>query len=33
MVKPSCIFDAESIVDVNLVKKSGINLWRLGDGS
>ena len=33
MVKPSWIFDARSIVNIDLVKKSGINLWRLGDGS
>ena len=33
MVKPAWIFDARSIINVDLVKKSGINLWCLGDGS
>ncbi len=33
MVKPSWVFDARSIVDAEEVKKAGINLWRLGDGS
>ena len=33
IVKPSWVFDARSIVNVDLVKKSGMNLWRLGDGS
>ena len=33
MVKPAWVFDARSIVNVDLVKKSGINLWSLGDGS
>ena len=33
MARPSWIFDSRSIVDVDLVKKSGINLWSLGDGS
>ena len=32
MVKPAWVFDARSIVNVDLVKKAGINLWRLGDG-
>ena len=33
MARPSWLFDSRSIVDVDLVKKSGINLWSLGDGS
>ena len=33
MVKPAWVFDARSIVNVDLIKKAGINLWRLGDGS
>ena len=33
MVKPSWVFDSRSIVNAEEVKKSGINLWRLGDGS
>ena len=33
MVKPSWVFDARSIINVELVKKAGLNLWRLGDGS
>ena len=33
MVKPSWVFDARSIVNANEIKKSGLNLWRLGDGS
>ena len=33
MVKPAWIFDSRAIVEKNLVKKSGINLWCLGDGS
>ena len=33
MAKPAWVFDSRSIVDVDLVKKSGINLWYLGDGS
>ena len=33
MVKPSWVFDARSIVNADLVRKSGINLWCLGDGS
>jgi len=33
MVKPSWVFDARSIVDHKEVKKAGINLWSLGDGS
>ena len=33
MVKPSWVFDSRSIVNAEVVKKSGINLWRLGDGS
>ena len=33
MVKPAWVFDARSIVNVDLVKKSGMNMWSLGDGS
>ncbi len=33
MAKPAWVFDSRSIVDVDLVKESGINLWCLGDGS
>ena len=33
MARPAWLFDSRSIVDVDLVKKSGINLWSLGDGS
>ena len=33
MVKPAWVFDSRSIVNVELVKKSGINLWSLGDGN
>ena len=33
MVKPSWVFDSRSIVNAEEVKKAGINLWRLGDGS
>ncbi len=33
MIRPAWVFDARSIVNVDLVKKSGINLWSLGDGS
>ena len=33
MAKQAWVFDSRSIVDVDLVKKSGINLWYLGDGS
>ncbi len=33
MVKPAWIFDARSIVNTDKVKKLGINLWSLGDGS
>ena len=32
MVKPAWVFDSRSIVNVELVKKAGLNLWRLGDG-
>ena len=32
MVKPSWVFDSRSIVDVEEVKKAGMNLWRLGYG-
>ena len=33
MVKPAWVFDARSIVNGDLVKKSGMNMWSLGDGS
>jgi len=33
MAKPAWLFDSRSIVNVELVKKAGFNLWRLGDGS
>ncbi len=33
MVKPAWVFDARSIVNEDLVKKSGMNMWSLGDGS
>ena len=33
MVRPAWVFDARSILNSALVKKSGINLWCLGDGS
>ena len=33
MVKPSWVFDSRSIVNAEEVIKSGINFWRLGDGS
>ena len=33
MVKPSWVFDSRSIINANEVKKAGLNLWRLGDGS
>ena len=33
MKKPAWVFDARSIVNIDLVKKSGINIWSLGDGS
>ena len=33
MIKPAWVFDARSVVNVDLVKKSGINMWSLGDGS
>ena len=32
MVKPAWVFDSRSIVNVDLVKKAGFNLWRVGDG-
>ena len=32
MVKPSWVFDSRSIVNVELVKKSGLNIWCIGDG-
>jgi len=33
MVKPAWVFDSRSIVNAEEVQKTGINLWRLGDGS
>ena len=33
MIKPAWVFDARSIVNVDLVKNSGMNMWSLGDGS
>ena len=33
MARPAWVFDSRSIVNVDLVKKAGLNLWCLGDGS
>ena len=33
MVHPAWVFDARSIVDPAEIKKAGLNIWRLGDGS
>ena len=33
MSKPSWVFDSRSIVNAEEVKKAGINLWRIGDGT
>ncbi len=33
MKKPAWVFDARSIVNEDLIKKSGMNMWSLGDGS
>ena len=33
MIKPSWVFDSRSILDSESIKKAGLNLWRLGDGS
>ena len=33
MKKPAWVFDARSIVNVDLVKKSGMNIWSLRDGT
>ncbi len=33
MIKPAWVFDARSIVNKGLVKKSGMHIWSLGDGS
>ena len=33
MRRPSWVFDARSIADVNKVKDANLSLWRLGDGS
>ena len=32
MIKPAWVFDARSIVNEDSVKKSGMNMWSLGDG-
>ena len=32
MRKPAWLFDTRSIVDVDLVNKSGINFWSIGRG-
>ena len=31
MFKPAWLFDARSIINVDLVRKAGINLWSIGD--
>ena len=33
MRSPSWIFDTRLILDPNQVRKTGLNLWRLGDGN
>ena len=33
MRKPAWIFDSRSILDAEKVKESGLNFWRIGDGS
>ena len=33
MEQPAWIFDARSIVNIDKVKKAGLNLWRIGNGS
>ena len=33
IISPAWVFDARSVVNLDLVKKSGINMWSLGDGS
>ena len=33
MRSPSWIFDTRGIVDKKMVKDSGINLWKIGDGT
>ena len=33
MRKPAWIFDARFIVAAKEVRKAGLNLWRIGDGS
>ena len=33
MRKPAWVFDARSIVNPEEVIKSGLNLWRIGDGT
>ena len=33
MVKPAWVFDARSVINVEFVRKAGLCLWRLGDGS
>ena len=32
MRKPSWIFDARSVIEPSKVIKTGLNLWRIGDG-
>ena len=33
MRKPAWLFDSRSIIDPNKVKSTGLNLWRIGDGT
>ena len=33
MRKPAWIFDSRSIIDPNKIKYTGLNLWRVGDGT
>ena len=33
MRKPAWLFDARSVVDKDKIISSGINFWRIGDGS
>ena len=33
MIRPAWVFDSRLIVNVELIKKTDLNLWRLGDGS
>ena len=32
MRKPSWVFDARGIIDIEDVKASGINIWQVGNG-